>query len=131
MRLFPARDNARVDDVEVFSDLDAMLTESISFRFCGRIHKIDPITTQKFAEFVDAQSRLDELSKTGKMTPTECIDACFKVIQSVIPSITLEDIEKAQQHQVVAIFEMIRKTITGEIYEEEKKKTLLPQYRRE
>lgn len=106
---------------EVVADLDAMLVESVAFKFHGREHVIEPITLNQFMQFTNDLVSFKALDGTTALSPDQVIDGYWNLVKGVAPSVTREDIEKATQTQLGSLFSLIVRTITGETFATEKK----------
>lgn len=119
-KFMPAR-----GDFEVIADIDAVISKPIGFTLHGKDHRINPITTELFLIWSNALANLWNLKSKENVKEGETLDAYYTVINSLCPSITLEDIKKCEPSQVAAIYGIILDHATGRIRsEDEKKKTL-------
>ncbi len=123
--LRPARSQASQTTREIVSDLDAIVSQSVSFKLHGKYHEIKPISTKTYMLYVNALSEVFALKDKEKITSDELINKYFLLVKSVCETVEREDIEKMTQAQIGAMFELIMNTITGSAQvEAEKKKTL-------
>lgn len=127
MKLMPARSST-----DVVTDLDAIISESVSFRFNGKIHQIRPISLESFLKFSNAETKLMAGLKDEAIlkSPKELATRYFEMISSVCDSITLEDIQGMEQAQVAALFQLVLDVVTGQVDmgEGKKKRKKLPIY---
>jgi hypothetical protein len=99
---------------EVVSDLDALVSEPIAFRFNGEVHEIKPVSTLELLSFTNAFAELQELNgRADSITVGELVDAYTSVISSVCPSITREHVESMTQAQVAALFQLVMDSVVG------------------
>lgn len=127
MKMMPARSNA-----DVVTDLDAIVSESVSFRFNGKLHQIHPISLESFLRFSNAQTNLMAGLKDEAIlkTPKELATRYFEMISSVCDSITLDDIQDMEQVQIAALYQLVLDIVTGQVDtgEGKKKRKKLPIY---
>ena len=114
-------------DIPVVSDLDAMIADSVPFRFAGKIHHIKPISVLEFYQYTQALGKLMELKDSAKVTGEDLVDAYFNLFRSVCDTITHADIEKMTTAQAGALFALTIECVTGKAQGDEselvKKKT--------
>lgn len=111
-------------DVELVSDIDAIITETIYFQLHGKVRAIKPMSAEQFLKYSLALSKLYSLRERKGLTGDELVEAYFELANSVIDDITKDDIRKLTQAQVSGLYTLILKSVTGEIQAEkdEKKK---------
>lgn len=114
MKLWPTRSKSMDGPVQ---DLDAIIAEPVSFRFKGKIHTMKPFSLAEFLKFTNAQSALMSLLKDegAIITTKDLADRYHKVISSVCPSITVDDILSMEQVQVAALYQLIIDMVTGQV----------------
>ena len=113
---------------EIVSDLDKILTETVSFKLHGKIFRISPITSKQFFKYTLALDSLHKIS--GEIDAQELINRYHDLMKQVIPEIEREDIAKCSQAQIAGLFRLVINTITGyqedlSLEESEKKKNKL------
>lgn len=114
MSLFSLKQKVQESNAAVVSDLDALVSEPVAFRFQGRIHEIKPISTLELLKFTNAFSGLQELSgKSDQITVSELVEAYTEVISSVCPTITKVHVENMTQSQVSALFQLVMDSVVG------------------
>lgn len=122
MKLWPTRTKY---SAEPLTDLDAIIAESVSFRFSGKIHTLRPISLEEFLKFTNAQAKLLFKLKNleHKVTVDELVMLYHNVISSVCDSITEDDIRRMEQVQVAALYQLVIDLVTGQVRpgEEQKK----------
>ena len=109
--------------VEMIADLDAILSESVTFRLHGKIHTLKPLTVEEFLVYSRSLCNLVDLKEKETVTPSELVDCYYDLAHSVCSTIVREDIEKMTQGQVAALYQTILDTVTGKAFGE--KKTLM------
>lgn len=109
--------------VDVIADLDAILVEPVAFKLHGIDHVIQPITVEQAFRLSNALVHFNDLMQKHGLTAEDIIVGYFDLVQIVAPSVTREDIEKADQRQLASLFSFIVRSFTGELFAE-KKKTL-------
>ena len=113
----PVKVIARRQPREVVSDLDALVSEPIAFRFNGEIHEIKPVTTIELFSFTTAFAEIQEISSRGEqVTVSELVDAYARVISSVCPTITRAHVEDMTQPQVGALFQLVMDSVVGKAH---------------
>lgn len=132
VKLWPARTKAK--PTEPVADLDAIICETISFRYQGKIHTLKPVTLEDFLKFTNAHTVLmQSLTNDEKITPRELAERYQKVIGSVCGSITVDDILGMEQVQVAALFQLVIDQMTGQVKtgdgnDSKKKRQKIPLY---
>jgi hypothetical protein len=126
LNLKPSRTKAE-ENVDLVSDLDALIAKPITFRVLGKVHKIEPISTGDFFKVLNSLEKLHSLQrKQGKYEEKELIDAYVKFIGAVCPTIGRMEIQQMTQSQVIALVQIIIDTISGKTHAEIEKKKNLP-----
>ena len=110
----------------LIADLDKIISDTKTFILHGRTHEIAPVTAEQFFLLSEKLHQLDCL-KEKDYTREEFAKAAHEVIESIAPSVTIEDIFKCSVAQVSGLFRIIIDTVTGKVetqegYEEQVKK---------
>jgi hypothetical protein len=123
--LKPARTQALGTD-SVVRDLDALIAESIPFRFKGKVYEIEPITTGNLLVILNKFAQFDKVAKKEGLTADALIDSYLEIFSAACPTITREDIAEMNQAQCAALFQLIFDSCTGKAQSEreERKKKL-------
>lgn len=122
MRIWPARSN-KSKATEPIADLDAIIAQSVAFKYKGKIHTLKPMTLEEFLKFTNAQSALLTLLKDDQqLTPKALAESYLGVISSVCDTITLDDIMDMEQAQVAALYQLVIDLVTGQVDTGEGKK---------
>lgn len=126
MSLFDLRTGKKKQEknVEVVSDLDAIDSEPIGFRFQGRVHVIKPITAGQLLRVYEGFHQLDRLIASKEVTAEELVDSYAKLFGSVCETITRKDVEEMSQAQAGALFALVFDTVTGRSQAEKKKRMM-------
>ena len=113
-RLLPARAKKQEGPV---TDLDAIVAESVSFRFKGKVHVLHPVDMETFLKFTNAQSTLMRVlgDRESVLTPQGLAEKYFEVINPLCASITLSDIMGMEQVQIAALYQLIIDMVTGQV----------------
>lgn len=117
--------------VEVITDLDAIVNDSIHFRYKGRIHEIKPISLEAFLKFTQANTAfLANMGGEKDITPDQLVNEYQSLISSVCSTITRQDIEDAEHAQLAALYQLIVDAVTGQVDKGDgkKKRVRLPIY---
>lgn len=118
MSLFPFS-KKETTPAHIVSDLDALIAEPIAFRFQGRVHEIQPISTLELVRFTNAFAALSELNgKSDTISLAELIDAYTRVISAVCPTITRAHVEDMTQAQIAALFQLVMDSVVGKAHAE-------------
>jgi len=94
-------------------DLDKILVEEQTVKLHGNTHIVKPMTAAQLFKFADAWRSLG-LLENADYSNSFTIQKIFETVHVVIPSITLEDIEKATPVQMSALIAFIVTIMTGE-----------------
>lgn len=122
--LKPARETAKA--AVVIADLDKLIAEPIAFRFDGKTHLINPISTKEFFRVTANLAKMDELKAKSEVSAEELIDAYTNLISSVCETIGRKEIENMTQAQVGALFQLVLDCVTGKAQAGTEKKNLMP-----
>jgi len=120
--LKPARPDT---NIPVISDLDAMVAESVPFRFGGKVHFIKPISVLEFYQYTQALAKLVDLKDAQSVSGEELVDCYYNLFKAVCDTIEHKDIEKMTTAQASALFALTLDCVTGKVHgdkEGEKKK---------
>ena len=110
-----------------FVDLDALISESVRFKFQGQSHEIKPVSIEVFMRFSNAWYELQQLIKNDQIDEKSAMDVSVGLIQSVCDSLPEEKIRNEMSvAQIGALVQLIVETVTGHDTDEEtiKKKVL-------
>lgn len=118
----PARDQI---DAEIVTDLDALESKAIGFKFQGRSYVLQPISTGKLLEIYGAFGKIDDLIKKNSITADEVLNSYTDLFSSVCPEMDRETVGKMNQAQAAALFALIFDAVTGRVGKE-KKSPLIP-----
>jgi len=123
-KFMPARAEAE-DGVELIADIDAIIEKTLSFKFMGRIHKLKSLDLENFMVWSNAWASMFEL-KNKETTEEETLQKYHEVIASMCDTITIDDLKKAEQPQIAALFGLVIDHALGKdrAKEFEKKKTM-------
>ena len=124
MKLWPSRQDAKKKQEQpsvMVADLDALLTEKISFKLFGKVHTIDPLTVEQFAKFSQAYFEVTQMGGKAKVSPEEMIAAYSKLTSVVVPSVGRDEISKMTQQQAAGLFQIMADLHTGRLFGDEKK----------
>lgn len=105
----------RQGGVEI-ADLDALVSKPVTFRLHGKIHTIEPVSMLRYLEFVNGMATLGVL-ETKKEAPleTEMRTAVLKLFNSVIPTLTAEDLMQCTQAQIAALMSLVIDHVQGRL----------------
>lgn len=112
-------------DFEIVSDIDAIVDKAIGFTLHGKDHRIEPVTTQRFFEWSSALSGLYNLKDKTDVLADDVIDAYYKAINTLCPTITKEDIKKCTQAQLSAVYGTILDHCSGRAHSDDYKKKVM------
>ena len=127
-KILPARSKA-LEGVEIFANLDDIITKPLAFVLHGKTHLISPLTTEQFLGWSTALAGLWDLKDKKGLEPDQLIDAYTKAIRSVCKTITKADIEQSTQAQIAAIYGLVLDHCMGRAHTEDylkKKPTAQP-----
>lgn len=115
-------------DVDIVSDLDALIAKPVAFRFNGKVHAIKPISVVEFYKYANALAALNSL-RDKKCTTEDLVEAYINIFSAVCDTITEKDVNNMTQAQAAALFQLTIDAVYGkaqiDIMQDEKKKSLL------
>jgi len=94
-------------------DLDKILVEDQTVKLHGKTHIVKPMTASQLFKFADSWRSLG-LLENADYSNSFTIQKIFETVQVVIPTITLEDVERATPVQMSALIAFIVGVMTGE-----------------
>lgn len=97
----------------VVTDLDALVSEAVSFRFGGRLFKIMPITTEIFYSFIIRVQKVFEMSDKNELTAEDIHESYFEVFKIVCEDIRFEHVKAMSVNQLAALFQLCIDTVMG------------------
>lgn len=97
-----------------FVDLDALITESVKFKFKGNTYEIKPIALDSFMKFNNAWFDLQQMIKENRVNEDESMDVSVSLIKSVCDNLPEELIRKEMTvAQIGCLVQLIVETVTG------------------
>ncbi len=118
MRLWN-RGKAQARTIEVVTDLDAILTRQVAFRFQGRTFTLDPLDTTQFFLAVNAIAECEKARQREKLPDTDLLDLYYGVFKHVCPQIKRKMLDGMKVQQVVMLFNTVCRFIMGDKLSEE------------
>jgi hypothetical protein len=100
-------------EVRVISDLDAIISETVGFRFEGKVYEIPPLTLETFIIAVQHLAVLDGLKNKEKVTPEELLSAYTNLFSLVCPKVTRATVETMGHQRIAALLGLIIEVIMG------------------
>jgi len=100
-------------DVRLVCDLDAILTETVGFKFDGVIYEIPPISLEKFILAVQGLAVLDNLKQKKELNGPELLDAYESLFRLVCPKLTRKIIQDMGHQRIGALLNLIIEVIMG------------------
>ncbi len=111
-------------EVEVVTDLDAILTREVAFRFQGRTYLIPPMPVSQFLQATGALAKCDLLRKKEEVSKDELLDAYHAVFQAVVKGGVKRDVlEKMSVQQIAALYNLVLEQIMGKAFLDGEKKS--------
>jgi hypothetical protein len=109
---------------EVVSDLDALISAPVAFKFQDRTWKIKEIDTEQFLLLTENFARLDKLRTQKKITVEDLSKAYADLICDACPQMTPKVVMNMTQAQVGALLQLIIDTVTGKDQAKQLKKKI-------
>lgn len=126
--LMPAR-KKEFESTKVVADLDKMVAQRVAFKWNGRTHFINPISTESYLKFVDASANItkcfQQIQDGVPINKHDLYKQYGEIFHLVCETISVEQVYDMTQHQVAALMGLITECVSGKIFvkeEEEKKK---------
>lgn len=113
------------DDFVVVTNLDAIKTRTVGFRFNGKVHKIRPLSIEKYAEATAAMAAIGELVMSKKRIKSEAqlMDAYEAIFSVICPTVKRADLEDMSVQQIGALYNTVLEHIMGRDQFEAQKKS--------
>lgn len=101
--------------IEVFMDVDEIITKSFNFRMHGKIHTIKPVHLDEFMKVSNAMAGLWATADKAS-TPTEdLLKKYFEIIHAVCDTVTMDDLRKLELSQLGGLYQGVVDKISGKI----------------
>lgn len=115
-RLMPTRGEHK--PVKVIADLDLLVSQPIGFKYLGRDHVIQPMTTANYIEVVKALHDMEMIVGKRQDDPDFDQDSIYaayhRFVSALCKTISIEDIKKAKLPQLHALMALMISHIKGE-----------------
>lgn len=113
------------DELVVVTNLDAIKSRTIGFRFNGKIHKIKPLPVDKYIEATFAMAGIADIVANKKKLKSESqlLDAYEGIFSILCPSVTRADLNNMSVQQIGALYNTVLEQIMGRDQFEAQKKS--------
>lgn len=111
-------------DYVVVTNLDAIKNRTIAFRYNGKVHKIKPLSVEKYVEAAAAMAAIAELIENKKKVKSEAqlLDAYHAIFSVMCPTVSRSDLNEMSVQQIGALYNTVLEQIMGrENFEAQKK----------
>lgn len=112
-----------MSEVKVISDLDRLISEHTGFKWQGKVHVINPISTELFLKLTAEFDRLQGLLKQDDRDQKLVLDSYAKLFGAVCDTITIHDVREMTFAQIGALFALVMRCVTGQAQVEGQKKS--------
>lgn len=103
----------RDQNVNVVSDLDAMVASPVPFRVHKKVHYIKPISVIEFYKFTNALAGLQNSKNLESITADDLVELYFELFHSICDTITHEDVARLSSSQLAALLKLAVDSVTG------------------
>jgi hypothetical protein len=113
-----------MDEFVVVTNLDAIKSRTIAFRFNGKVHLIEPLSVDKYVEATAAMAAIGELITSKKRIKSEAqiMDAYDAIFSIMCPSVRRADLNDMSVQQIGALYNTVLEHVMGrEQFEAQKK----------
>ena len=119
--------NAQLENAEVITDLDALISKPIAFMFQSKKHLIKPITTETFFKITNALAAMAAIKNQKDITKDELIKLYVDCFSAVCDTIGPKEVDGMTSAQCGALLQAILDCVNGkaQIDDSEKKKTIV------
>ena len=107
----PARDKHE----DPVSDLDALESKSVTFRFQGVIHTFKPINTQTYFYIANAMDRLGALANKKELLTKDLVDAYTELFASCCDTIRRKQVGEMNLPQISALLQLLMDHSSGRV----------------
>lgn len=109
------------EPVEVFCDLDELISRKVGFRFKGNVYNIQPLELRQFLAVANTLARLDDLRVKKSKDERGLLNAYQDLFDKTVePRIVVEDMHYVQ---VSALFNTVLECIMGKAQVDYEKKS--------
>lgn len=122
-RFKPTRD-ALHGDVEIVTDLDALVNEEVAFRLAGKTYKLRPLSAGEAFVVWQNLAKLESLKSQKEVSFEQVINFYAELFGSICPDIKRKHVEDMSQTQCAALLQLVLDTVTGRVFADSKKKAL-------
>lgn len=112
------------EELVVVTNLDAIKSRTIGFRFNGKIHRINPLSVDKYVEATFAMAGIADMiaSKKRLKSESQLLDAYEAIFSILCPSVKRADLNEMSVQQIGALYNTVLEQIMGrEQFEAQKK----------
>ncbi len=113
------------EDIRVVTDLDRLVSESVGFRWNGKVHLIKPMSTEVFLFVLKDLARMDAIYKSKIRDEDTILRTYASLFQNVCDTISYDDVLKMSHAQITALFREIMDCVKGKAQSDESQKKTL------
>lgn len=107
---------------DIVTDLDALLSEPVPFKFNGKIHTLKPMGLDEFLKYTNAQFEFRSGYENDKSIKEDFAKRFHAVLSSVCETITLDDVMHMTQPQIAALYQLVIDMVCGQVDQGDGKK---------
>ncbi len=127
-RLMPSRADA-VEQARLVADIDKIVSTPVAFMLLGRKRLLKPISTEEYLRFTRAYNEFSQATGDKNLNAKQISKKLHNIFSAVCEDISVKDIGEMTQSQIGAVYALILRTVSGEIFSEDdqeefEKKTL-------
>lgn len=118
-QFLPAR--AQKKPIQIITDLDALISEPIGFRFAGEDYEIKPVDTESFMKVANALGNIQEIlrqrAEGQEVSDEQVYRAYLRFTEPLCPGITLKTLKSMAIPQIHALINLITRHLQGQTAE--------------
>lgn len=104
------------------SDLDALISEPVTFKLHGQIFSILPVTTEVMFRAMEKLAAIEGMRDGKSVSAEDLVKRYYDLFHAVCPEITMRHVEDMTQSQAMSLLQLVVDSVTGKAQAEIEKK---------
>lgn len=123
----PTRSKFAPPDAPMVADLDALVGETVYFRYQGKGHPISPMSTEEYFRLMNKYSSFVMLTKNKTIIYDEFVDGLTEIFAIACPTIGREQVEAMTPNQRGSLLQLVIDFVNARVQgDTAKKKVTVP-----
>lgn len=127
----PARTNAEDPNMKILCDFDALVSQTVGFKFKGRNYLVKNVDVENYMQVTLAYRNLLEMvqsrSQGASLEENEVYQKYFDLVHPLVPDFTIEDLKKLPLVLLNQMMNLIFRQLAGDpsLFDKDEKKNPL------